>query len=55
MAAAAKMPAVATFMRRGVSQVWWRAWSQDRAPVAPAMAAIAHAAHMGGTVLLAYR
>jgi hypothetical protein len=45
-AAAAKMLAVATFIRPGVSQVSCRAWSQDRAPLAPAIAAIAHAAHI---------
>jgi ketosteroid isomerase-like protein len=48
--AAAKIPTVATFMRRGVSQVSWRAWSHERAPVAPAIAAIAQAAHMPETV-----
>jgi hypothetical protein len=46
MIAAAKMLPVATFIRRGVSHVSWRACSQDRAPVAPAIAAIAHAAHI---------
>jgi hypothetical protein len=40
------MPAVAAFRRRSVSQVSCRAWSHDLAPLAPAIAAIAHAAHM---------
>jgi hypothetical protein len=48
--AAAKMLAVATFILRGVNQVSWRAWSHERAPLAPAIAAIAHAAHMDETV-----
>jgi hypothetical protein len=38
---------VAAFIRRGVSQPKWCACSQERAPVAPAIAAAAHAAHMG--------
>jgi hypothetical protein len=46
IAAAAKRAIVAALMRRGVSQVRCRAWSQERAPLAPAIAAIAHAAHM---------
>jgi hypothetical protein len=46
IAAAVKRPTVATFMRRGVSQVVCRVWSQERAPLAPAIAAMAHTAHM---------
>src|SRR5205807_3927178 len=49
--AAVKRLTVTTFIRRGVSHVACCACSHDRAPVAPAIAAIAHAAHMGSTVL----
>jgi hypothetical protein len=49
IAAAVKRPTVATFMRRGVSHVVWRVWSQERAPLAPAIAAIAQTAHMPGS------
>ena len=55
MAAAAKMLPVATFIRRGVNQVSCRACSQERAPVAPAIAAIAHAAHIDRKITPAYR
>ena len=44
--AAANRLTVTTFIRWGVSQVVCRACSQERAPVAPAIAAIAHTAHM---------
>jgi hypothetical protein len=44
--AAVKRATVAARRRRGVSQVRCRAWSHDRAPLAPAIAAIAQAAHM---------
>ena len=37
---------VTAFIRFGVSQVKWRACSQERTPVAPAAAAMAHPAHM---------
>jgi hypothetical protein len=40
------MAAVAAFRRRSVNHVSCLAWSHDLAPLAPAMAAIAHAAHM---------
>src|SRR2546421_12268827 len=50
--AAAKRVTVAAFIRRGVSHLACCACSQDRAPVAPAMAAIAHTAHMRSKVLL---
>ena len=49
--AAANRLTVTTFIRWGVSQVVCRACSQERAPVAPAIAAIAHTAHMWLTVL----
>jgi hypothetical protein len=45
-AAALKIPIVATFMRCGVSQVAWCAWSQLRVALAPVIAANAHPAHM---------
>lgn len=46
-AAAVKIPTVATFIRRGVSQLVCRAWSHERVPLAPAIAAMAHTAHTG--------
>ena len=46
IAAAVKSVIVATLMRRGVSHVVCCACSQERAPLAPAIAAIAQAAHM---------
>jgi hypothetical protein len=44
--AATKIPAVAALIRRSVSQLACWAWSQDLVPLAPAIAAIAHAAHI---------
>jgi hypothetical protein len=44
--AATKMPAVAALIRLSVNQLWCCACSHDLAPLAPAIAAIAHAAHM---------
>ena len=46
IAAAVKSVIVAARMRFGVSQVACCACSQERAPLAPAIAAIAQAAHM---------
>jgi hypothetical protein len=43
--AAVKSATVAARRRLAVSQVRWRVWSHDRAPLAPAIAAIAQAAH----------
>ena len=44
--AATKMPAVAALIRLSVNQLRCCACSHDLAPLAPAIAAIAHAAHM---------
>ena len=48
--AATNSAIVAARRRSGVSQVKLRAWSQERAPLAPAAAAITHPAHMAWKV-----
>ncbi len=50
--AATNKASVAARIRFGVSQVMCRAWSHDRAPLAPAAAAITHPAHMDKMVRL---
>ena len=50
IAAAVKSVIVAALIRRGVSHVVCCACSHDRAPLAPAIAAIAQAAHMAQIV-----